>query len=419
MNRAKRRRIEKQRRKTRAGQPVELDNLLGEALRELQDGNLGHADKLFTTLVNSHSREPTSLHFAGVTKYQQGLYAEALKLLSAAVQIAPNYAQAHNSLGIVYLEQRNYQQAQKCFESAISIEPDYSNAYINLGSALKELKKMSDSITAYQAALKYNPNSSEARYKLAASFLALDNSEDALSVANNCLTIDRYCQNASAYKAMALLQLGRKSEWDELYNYDSMITKMHLSVPPEFISLESFNKDLEREICNHKTLTWEPLERVTHGGAVTKDILINPSETIKAFKMSLCNALDARITQIRQQPDHPFFSRVPTQYRLTLIASILQAQGWHPPHIHESAWLSGVYYVKVPPIIDLCDEKHSGYLQFGEPDFDLPKNWQSDVTLIKPEQGMAVCFPSYFFHGTIPYTGDGERIGIAFDVYPM
>ena len=233
------------------------------------------------------------------------------------------------------------------------------------------------------------------------------------------MEIDRYCQHASAYKAMALLRLDRKSEWHGLYNYDDMIRKVHLSVPAEFTSLKNFNNSLEDEIRNHTTLTWEPLERVTHGGAVTKDMLIDPSQTIKAFEASLRKAIDERIDQIHQQVEHPFLSLAPTQYRLTLIASILKEQGWHPPHIHESSWLSGVYYVKVPSIVNVCDEKHAGWLQFGKPDFECPENWELDVSAIKPEEGAAVSFPSYFFHGTIPYTGEGERIGIAFDVYPI
>jgi hypothetical protein len=30
-----------------------------------------------------------------------------------------------------------------------------------------------------------------------------------------------------------------------------------------------------------------------------------------------------------------------------------------------------------------------------------------------------VFFPSYLFHGTNPFAGDEERIGIAFDAYPL
>ena len=419
MNRAERRRIEKQRKKSKIGSSSGFEEQLTLAVAQLQNGNLVQADQLFANLMRSNPQEPTAIHFAGVTKYQRGFYAEALQLLGAATQIAPNYAQAYNSLGIVYLDQRDFHQAQQSFQTAITIKPDYSNAHANLGNAFMGLTKLSDAVSAYEAALIYDPHNSEAGYKLSATLLAIDKPEAALAAANNCLLIHRYCQNASAYKAIALSRLDRESERYNLYNYDEMLSKVHLSVPVEFGSLKSFNSKLEHDIRKHPSLAWEPLDRVTHGGAVTKDISINPSPTIKAFESLLRQSINERINQLSHQSDHPFYSRIPKQYNLTLIASILRAQGWHPPHIHESSWLSGVYYVKVPSIVNTSKVDHEGWLQFGVPDFELPENWLLDTTVIKPEQGTIVSFPSYFFHGTIPYCDDDERIGIAFDVYPM
>ena len=137
-----------------------------------------------------------------------------------------------------------------------------------------------------------------------------------------------------------------------------------------------------------------------------------------SFLKTLRNAIDSRIDEIQKVSNHPFFSRAPARYQLTFIASILRAQGWHPPHIHESSWLSGVYYVRVPLAVIESSVDHAGWLQFGKPDYKLPENYTPKVTVRKPEEGSAVTFPSYFFHGTIPYSADGERIGIAFDVYP-
>ena len=419
MNRAERRRLEKEKRKNKVAQPASFEELLQPAMHKLQVGDIKQADKLFHKLVTSFPNEPTSLHFAGITKYQLGAYADAELLLSKTVQVAPSYAEAHNSLGIVYLEQRNHESAYQCFKNAVDIKPDYANGYTNLGNALKALNRMSEAVSAFEAALNYNPQSTEAAYSLAATLLTLDKPQAALDVSNNCLVIDPYCQNANAYKAIALSRLNQKSEWSALYNFDEMIRRIHLEVPNDFVSLQDFNDKLEKEIRNHSTLTWEPLERVTHGGAVTKDMLLQPSKIIAAFEKTLRKAIDHQISKIKHESNHPFLNRVPARYRLTLIASILRAKGWHPPHIHESSWLSGVYYVRVPSAINDSSAEHAGWLQFGVPDCKMPENYTPDVTVTKPEEGLAVTFPSYFFHGTIPYAGDGERIGIAFDVYPL
>jgi len=419
MNRAERRRLDRERRKNKTFRPVALEDLIGEAIRKLQDGHINQADQLFNKIVKAYPNEPTSLHFAGVTKYQLGLYSEASDLLDNSLKIAPTYAEAHNSLGIVHLEQCNYKIAYQCFSKAIEIKPDYANGHTNLGNALKGLEKLSDAVVAYETALQYNPHSSEAAYSLAATLLAQDNPEAALETASKCLATNRYCQSAIAYKAIALSQLNKNDEWSKLCNYDEMIQKVRLAIPKEYSSVKDFNDNLEQEVRNHSTLTWEPLNRVTHGGAVTKDMLLQPAKVIADFEKTLRNAIDSRIQEIQQDPNHPFSSRVPARYRLTFIASILRTQGWHPPHIHESAWLSGVYYVRVPLAVTESSVDHAGWLQFGKPDYKLPENYTPDVTVRRPEEGVAVTFPSYFFHGTIPYATDAERIGIAFDIYPV
>ena len=419
MNRAERRRLIKESRKLKVVPPYMREEFLANAIQELQNGNLEQADQLFNQLISSNPDDPNALHFRGITKYQLGSYGKALELLKSAIQVAPNYAEAYNSQGIVLLEQREYVKARQSFESAINLKNDYSNAHANLGNAFKGLGELSAACDAYKSAIQIDPSNREAIYNLAAAQLANDDPDAALGAADSCLAIDPYCQNANAYKAIALSQLQRHSEWNELYNFDKMIHKTHIKVPKSYDSLEKFNAKLEQDIRNHPTLTWEPLERVTRGGAVTKDILLKPSKSITAFKQMLRSAIDDYRDKIVQNPNHPFYSRIPKNYRLTLIASILKEKGRHPPHIHESSWLSGVYYVRIPTVVNDSSKHQAGWLEFGRPDYELPDGFTPEVTAVKPEAGAALFFPSYFFHGTIPFTGLEERIGIAFDVYPL
>ena len=41
---------------------------------------------------------------------------------------------------------------------------------------------------------------------------------------------------------------------------------------------------------------------------------------------------------------------------------------------------------------------------------------EPETRLIEPEEGLMLLFPSYMFHRTLPFSGSGERISIAFDV---
>ena len=38
--------------------------------------------------------------------------------------------------------------------------------------------------------------------------------------------------------------------------------------------------------------------------------------------------------------------------------------------------------------------------------------------MIRPEPGLLLLFPSYYYHRSLPYDGAGERISISFDLAP-
>ncbi|MGB1755488.1 MAG: tetratricopeptide repeat protein [Pseudomonadales bacterium] len=96
----------------------------------------------------------------------------------------------------------------------------------------------------------------------------------------------------------------------------------------------------------------------------------------------------------------------------------VSAQGHHVPHVHSKGWLSCVYYVGVPNVMADQEADYAGYLALGRPGVTLPQS-QEPTVFIKPEPGTMVVFPSYVWHETRPFTGDGERTVIAFDVLPI
>ncbi len=415
MNRAERRR---QKKLTRSGGGARPDASMGQALAHLQAGRLERAERLLGTVLKAHPEHPDALHFQGVVMYQQGRYDESIALLSAATTAAPGYAEAHNSLGIVFLEKRNLEAAVERFARALEIRPDFAGAHANLGNAHQEKGALSAAVATYCKALSLDPRHREAAYRMASAHLARHDPEQALKACAVCLDIDPHCQHALAYSAMALQALDRHDEAHDIYDYDRLIHCTDTEAPLRYDGLSQFNEMLGEAVRGHPSLVWEPFNRVTRGGAVTGDLLLQPTSTFKTFERVLRRAIDAYRDSLVEEQGHPFFGRIPTKYRLTLIASILRAGGHHPSHIHESAWLSGVYYVSVPEVVNSDDSTHAGWLEFGRPDYPLAPNFEPKLTTRQPRAGLALFFPSYFFHGTIPFEGNEERIGIAFDVYP-
>ena len=91
------------------------------------------------------------------------------------------------------------------------------------------------------------------------------------------------------------------------------------------------------------------------------------------------------------------------------------AQGHQVAHIHP-AWLSGCYYARVPELVASSQEAHAGWIEFGRPGVQIPYTVEPEIRSYQPKEGLVVLFPSYFYHHTVPYESDAERISIAFDV---
>ena len=58
----------------------------------------------------------------------------------------------------------------------------------------------------------------------------------------------------------------------------------------------------------------------------------------------------------------------------------------------------------------------AGWLKFGEP--GMPVEDCLPEHFVEPKPGMLVLFPSYFWHGTVPFEDGGRRLTAAFDAVP-
>ena len=116
---------------------------------------------------------------------------------------------------------------------------------------------------------------------------------------------------------------------------------------------------------------------------------------------------------------HPMLAIRPARTRLTAWGVVMGQQGHQAPHIHPTGWLSAVYYARLPAAVAASTGAGSqGCIEFGRPPDAFRCDDRHPVRLIRPQEGMLVVFPSYFFHRTIPYEAEEARISVAFDLGP-
>lgn len=89
----------------------------------------------------------------------------------------------------------------------------------------------------------------------------------------------------------------------------------------------------------------------------------------------------------------------------------LQSSGFHVNHIHPHGLLSSACYIALPPGIASGDRQ--GWLELGAPPVELGLDLPP-LAVIEPRPGRLALFPSYLFHGTLPFSS-GERLTVAFD----
>jgi tetratricopeptide (TPR) repeat protein len=107
----------------------------------------------------------------------------AIDHLHKAIQIAPQFAEAHNSLGVKYMLLQDYAQAAAAFEEAVRLKPDSGEPHSNLGVALHGLKRYAEAEQQIRLALGIDPQAAKTRFALALVLSSqTDREEEALGI---------------------------------------------------------------------------------------------------------------------------------------------------------------------------------------------------------------------------------------------
>lgn len=302
------------------------------------------------------------------------------------------------------------------FEEVIRLQPGFADARVNLGNALQELERFESAMKCYEAALTLNPESREARYNLAKACQAAGRHEDCVAVCDAMLVRRADDAGALAFKAVALNDLGREAEAAYLVDMQRFIMPVDIEVPEGYADIEAFNRALEAHIMAHPTLQEDPANHATRNGQHTGELLAEPKGPFAAFGEAVDKAVAGYIAHHGADPDHPFLTSPPADWRLTIWAVVMRAMGHQVAHIHPVAWLSGVYYARLPDVMSGDNPDREGWLEFGAPQPDLRPVRPSAVDWFEPRVGRLFLFPSYFYHRTVPFEADDTRISIAFDI---
>ena len=380
--------------------PAEARALIARAL---EAPGAGIAERAAFAAIGSKATEPADLSRA---------LAEALRVLESE----PGHVGARDCAAIVLGKLGRRAEAVAMAREALRIDPRHADARFTLARLLEE-----DGALDEAAAVLDDPAApTDLRLARLRGTVRLRLGDPAAAAADFARALDLAPddQSAIAQRGLALAASGAHASARDWLGAARFIARVRLAVPEPFADAAAFNAALAHDIRHHSRLRFEPVGLAAKGGYLTEDLLADRTPAILGFERSLRAAIDGYVAALPDDPRHPFLRAVPRgAYGLNLWATRVAAQGVIDTHIHEESWLSGAYYVELPPAVR--DDDPAGWIEFGRPHRGLPEPPADDIRCFRPEVGSLLLFPSYLYHRTLPYAGAGERISISFDLAPV
>jgi uncharacterized protein (TIGR02466 family) len=391
---------------TNLGRFLQQHNRWGEALEHYKQAAARFPDN------------PTFSGTLGQICQRAGRFAEAESAYRHASGLQPQNATMVMNIGMVVLRQDRLDEAVELFRRAIAMNPKLAAAHGNLGNAEQKRGDLAAAEAAYETASSLDPKDALTYVSLGLVKLRRGDAREAAEIFDRAIA-----KHGPERRAAAWFPYARAQEMGQMpagfrAELARTVSRTTLEPPPGYSSMAELNVALAEALRADPTLAWEPAGKATRKGGQTGLLLDHPREPFLAFEAALRRAIDAHFSSIKIEKKHPYFGYVPETYQLDMWGTLLSEGGHQHPHIHIGGWMSGVYYVALPPSMGAGGEARDGWIEFGHPPPDFKAEFEPVSLAYEPKEGDAFFFPSYVFHRTLPFTGDVQRISLAFDVKP-
>ncbi|MFT6389510.1 MAG: hypothetical protein ACJAUP_002903 [Cellvibrionaceae bacterium] len=383
------------------------------AALQLQKTKIDKAIALYKDVVNNQPFSADAHYNLGTAFKRKHQFIEAIAAYRKSVEFSPNDSELRLNLSNLLFETGYFEDAADELATSNKLKPNNPTVLYQLSYVNKRLKRPQAALEAAEQLVTMQP-SSQALSTLAAAKLMNSNYESALIDCDLGLSKRPEDRRLLSDKTIALSGKGDKSAANDLFKLDELLAISNIDTPEGYDTIADFNQQLTQHIDEHKGLDFSGVSHSCQKGNTSKDVVfVSPSGPFKLLSDAIRSAVAAYHRNIDQQSSHPWLQHIPEFSELTISGWVtkLGNQGHQEGHIHDTAWISGVYYVNLPT----NRGNQAGSIEFGRAPFFYPEGDQGSIKVIEPLGGSLVLFPSYFYHRTIPFESEQDRITIAFD----
>jgi tetratricopeptide (TPR) repeat protein len=295
---------------------------------------------------------------------------------------------------------------------ASAAQPGEGRLALALAHAALQAGHATEALAAAQRALALAPDESATHVAFIDAMLVLGEWRRAEQAALAWQARSPLDQHVLARLATAWRMLG-DARYNRLYDYDGLVSVLQLATPRGWSSLADYLSDLAAVLREEHRFRTHPFQQSIRHGSQIPNILHLPQPAAQALRLAIDEPIRQHLVRLGQGGD-PVRALNQGGYKTHGGWSIrMQAGGLHVNHVHPEGWISSACYVEAPTAL----VGHEGALKLGEPGIPMDPLPPAE-RFVEPKLGRLVLFPSYMWHGTVPFTTGGVRMSVAFDLAP-
>ena len=344
---------------------------------------------------------------------ESGQLLESKKILERAIQLSPEDPSIATQLAITESELGNHEKAERIHKALTIKYNDVFLSHFNYGLFLANIGEKERALSCFKRCIQIVPNAPEVQEQI--NKLAKDDTDIMTDIYRHIEKEQwveaekKLVENQGSIEAIqfwATVNELPKEQREKLGEGEAFDEEKQVQTVEIYSEIEkqSALNDLVDNVKKTDSLIWNRAGKPTRYGLQSHEIL-------KGSQSIVIQDLCKRLKQAAREyiENKPLLQKIRDQNKGDLKLSgwsvVLKKGGYQKRHIHPESVVSGVIYIKLPT--ETADEdKKEGNLVF-------PSN---NMRMVTPQEGMAVLFPSYLPHETVPINSDDERICIAFNL---
>ena len=205
---------------------MDLNQLLNDSLRNMQNGEVHHAEINLKKILSKHPDNPDALSLLGILLIHQKKFKKGKDLIQSSLHIIPNQPQAILNLGLAFYQENNFDKAIEFFDQAIKYQPKYAEPYYCKALSFKNKGMPEEAILSFTDALNINPEYFDSIFNLGYLYFDLKKYNEAATTFERALKIDS--ENVEVLNMLA-------NSLNEIRHYDQAIIFFEKSLKIKYL----------------------------------------------------------------------------------------------------------------------------------------------------------------------------------------